>query len=599
MLMCGIFGYISANSDVKSDFQTARTILKGLQALEYRGYDSWGIAVPVKNGIGHDIKRERHTGKIGDARTNLASSLNSGIGHTRWATHGGVTDDNAHPHVDCTNSYAVVHNGIVENYQELKDWLAEKGHTCSSDTDTEIVVHLYEELRKSLSPDKALSGVFDAVEGLNAVAVYDTKEDCIVAGRNGSPLVFGVAEQTHYVGSDVTAFLPHTKNVIFPEDGQGALLYRDKLQIFDMKTGKPAKHRLETVDWDHEEATKNGYPHYLLKEIFEQSSTIPKTAHINTAEIRKAAQLCRKSRRIVLTGCGTAAFCAAASQYFFANAGLQAEVHPANEIDPFIKAIGPDDTIIAISQSGETADTVQAVQKARKKGTSVICLVNARGSTLERMSDVVLSVGAGPEIAVVSTKAFTAQLSIMHRIVSEITHEAGRSQAIVEETGKLLKDWLASSSVKRIKRLAKELSDTEHVFVLGKHMLYPAAMEFALKIKETSYVHAESFASGELKHGVIALIERGTPCVFLIQNDDVRKEVVSSAQEVKARGGRIIGVSPDNADIFDVHIPVPDLGDLTIISMVITGQLLGYYIAMQKGLDPDKPRNLAKSVTVK
>ena len=589
--MCGIFGIIN---DKKN--QAANTVLDGLKKLEYRGYDSWGISI-IDEGK-NQIQVDKHIGKIGEAKTNLPPGKIA-LGHTRWATHGGVTDNNAHPHLDCTKKIAVIHNGIVENYQELKEELLGKDHKFISETDTEVIAHLIEEKSKSKSIKEAIFETFKLLRGSNAIAVLDFTSQAIIACRNGSPLVVGMGSDQYFLASDVPAFLKETNKVYFLNDGDAVILSNSGIKLFNIETGKEKNLISQILDWKLEDAEKNGFPHFLLKEIYEQLKTIPKTTSINEKQIKELSEKIKSGYKVILTGCGTASYCALATKYFFAQIGIDAQAIPSYEFMPFSKFIDEKTIVFAISQSGETADTLIAVKEAKKRGAEIIAVINARGSTLERLADTVLSVGAGPEIAVVSTKAFTSQLATLYLLTTAVTDRLEEGKVKIINLGKVLTKWLDVQSIKRLVSLAKRLMDEEHIYLIGKHINYPATLEFALKIKETSYVHAEPFSAGELKHGVITLIQKGTPCFVLASNDEVKDEVLSSAAEIKARGGLIIGVAPFESNEFDVLIKTPDLGDLTVFANIIVGQLLGYYLGVGRGADPDKPRNLAKSVTVK
>jgi len=589
--MCGIFGIIN---DKKN--QAANTVLDGLKKLEYRGYDSWGISI-IDEGK-NQIQVDKHIGKIGEAKTNLPPGKIA-LGHTRWATHGGVTDNNAHPHLDCTKKIAVIHNGIVENYQELKEELLVKDHKFISETDTEVIAHLIEEKSKSKSIKEAIFETFKLLRGSNAIAVLDFTSQAIIACRSGSPLVVGMGSDQYFLASDVPAFLKETNKVYFLNDGDAVVLSNSGIKLFNIETGKEKNLIPQILDWKLEDAEKNGFPHFLLKEIYEQLKTIPKTTSINEKQIKELSEKIKSGYKVILTGCGTASYCALATKYFFAQIGIDAQAIPSYEFMPFSKFIDEKTIVFAISQSGETADTLIAVKEAKKRGAEIIAVINARGSTLERLADTVLSVGAGPEIAVVSTKAFTSQLATLYLLTTAVTDRLEEGKVKIINLGKVLTKWLDVQSIKRLVSLAKRLMDEEHIYLIGKHINYPATLEFALKIKETSYVHAEPFSAGELKHGVITLIQKGTPCFVLASNDEVKDEVLSSAAEIKARGGLIIGVAPFESNEFDVLIKTPDLGDLTVFANIIVGQLLGYYLGVGRGADPDKPRNLAKSVTVK
>jgi len=586
--MCGIFGVIP---DLNNN--AAETVLRGLQKLEYRGYDSWGIA--IKSDKQKKLVVEKHIGKIGGAKTSLPKST-IGIGHTRWATHGGVTDANAHPHLDCSQQIAVLHNGIVENYQELKETLKQKGHTFLSETDTEVIAHLVEEKAKTKSFFNAVTKSFNEFIGLNAIAVLDYESETIIVCRNGSPLVLGIGKSEYYFASDVTAFLDKTNQVIFLSDGEGAVLEKTGFRVFNTQTGKEIKSKIQKLNWKIKDAEKGGYPHFLLKEIMEQKVSIPKALVSNTEIISDLADKIKDDCNIVMTGCGSAYNCGLAAKYLFSESAVQSEVYGSYEMGPFLQTINKKTVLFAISQSGETADTLIVAKQAKKQGAVIVAIVNAKGSTLERMADYVLAVGAGPEIAVVSTKAFTAQLATLTLLAKSLNNKTNDFDFVK----KSLDSWLTKKLQNKILKLAKDLVDHEHVYIIGKYLNYPAGLEFAMKLKETSYIHAEAFASGELKHGVIALIQKGTPCIVLTSNDSIRGEVLSSAAEMKARGALIIGVGPQNAKEFDTFIETPNSPPFfSIYYNIIIGQMLGYYLGVGRGTDPDKPRNLAKSVTVK
>lgn len=586
--MCGIFGVIPDHTN-----NAAGTILRGLKKLEYRGYDSWGIA--IKSEKQNKILVEKHIGKIGEARTHLPKST-IGIGHTRWATHGGVTDVNAHPHLDCSQKIAVLHNGIVENYQEIKEKLRKKGHFFYSETDTEVIAHLIEEKMKTKSFFDAVTGSFTQLVGSNAVAVLDYQSETIIICRNGSPLVIGVGKGEYFFASDVTAFLDKTNRVVFLSDGEGAVLNTTGYRIFNIQTKKEIKSNVQNLDWKMNDAEKGGYPHYLLKEIMEQKISIPKAFASNKDIITHLATKIKNGGKIVMIGCGSAYHCGLSAKYFFAESRIQSEVYGSYEFSPFLEEVNKNTIILAISQSGETADTLIVTKQAKKQGATIVALVNAKGSTLERIADYVLSVGAGPEIAVVSTKAFTAQLATLALLAKTLDKQIENLDFIKITLNK----WLTEKLHKNVLGIAKTCMDHEHAYVIGKYINYPAGLEFALKLKETSYIHAEAFASGELKHGVLALIQKGTPCFVLTANDLIKKEVLSSAAQMKARGATIIGIGPQKAKEFDFYIQTPDSPPFfSIFYNVIVGQLLGYYLGVGRGTDPDKPRNLAKSVTVK
>lgn len=597
--MCGIFAVVGDKTN-----NAAQTVLNGLKKLEYRGYDSWGIAIKSiisTSPVNMDrLLVEKHIGKIGEAKTILPKGTIA-IGHTRWATHGGVTDINAHPHLDCSGKLAVIHNGIVENYLQFKEKLIKKGHRFLSETDTEVIAHLIEEKLKTQSIDKAVFETFNQLVGSNAIGIIDLQSEKIIACRNGSPLVIGVDDKNkqYFLGSDVPAFLKFTNKVYFLNDGEGVILSKTGVKLFDLNSKKKKSLSFQTLNWKLEDAEKAGYPHFLLKEIIEQKETIAKTTSLNKKEIINVAKLIKNGYKTVLIGCGTAYYCALAGKYFFALQGIESQSYGAYEFFPFAKFIDKKTIVITISQSGETADTLIAAKIAKKNGAKIIALVNARGSTLERLADIVLPVSAGPEIAVVSTKAFTSQLATLYLITKAVKNKYEEGKGLIKNLAKSLNQLFSNKTKNQIIKLAKTLINEEHLYLIGKYLNYPAALEFALKLKETAYIHAETFAAGELKHGVITLIQKGTPCFVLASEDETKEEVLSSAAQLKARGGKIIGIAPFYSDEFDEYIKTPNVKELTIFGNIIVGQLLGYYLGISRGADPDKPRNLAKSVTVK
>jgi len=600
--MCGIFAIISEKRDA------AQTVLGGLKKLEYRGYDSWGIAVKSKKT--ESIELEKHVGKIGDAATVTLPQSNIGIGHTRWATHGGILEKNAHPHLDSEKKLAVVHNGIVENYLEIKTDLQKKGYVFRSDTDTEVIAHLIDKEKKALISSRkknrkelireAVFSAFGSLIGSNTIVVMDSEHDQLIGCSHGSSIIAGIGKKEFFLASDITAFLKYTNKVVFIKDGEGAVINESGIEIFSNKENKKRQVKIETINWQVEDAQKQGYEHFLLKEIIEQKDTIPRTALLNQSKIESLAEEISKRRQVMLTACGSAYYCTLLAKYLFAQAGVLVEACSANEFIPFSKFYNKNSLLIAVSQSGETADTLIASKIAKKQGARVAAVVNAQGSALERLADDVLSIGAGPEIAVVSTKAFTAQLATLYLLSRAVIGKLDEAQKQIKDLEDSLGGWLNNNLLKRVKKISKSLTNSKDIYIIGKNINYPAGLEFALKIKETSYIHAEAFASGELKHGVLSLIQKTRPCFVLADNNkQIKGEILSSAAQVKVRGGRIIGVSPFNDQVYDDYIQTPDLGELTFIGNIIVGQLLGYYLGIEQGADPDKPRNLAKSVTVK
>ncbi|HSD99022.1 MAG TPA: glutamine--fructose-6-phosphate transaminase (isomerizing) [Patescibacteria group bacterium] len=586
--MCGIFGYVGNKTNA------AAMIFEGLKTLEYRGYDSWGIAVRV----GNTLKIEKHVGKIGDKKLHLpASSL--GIGHTRWATHGGVTVANAHPHLDCTGKIAVLHNGIIENYEILKEELVRKGHVFKSETDTEIVPHMLEEyMEDGMSFSKSMEKTFNLLKGLSAILAINNKDQEIVAAKNGSPLIIGVGTNEYFIASDSAGILSYTKKVIFMRDYEMVIL-NTKLLLKNLHSGKTIKPIVETVSWNPESASKGIYRHFMIKEILEQPKIVRNIAKTYEGQIKALGQIVEKARRTFFIGAGTASFACMVGVYLFSRiAKKHANTAVASEFNYLEDFLTKDSLVIPLTQSGETIDIVEPLARVKEKGATIAAITNVLGSTIYRMADFKMLLGAGPEKAVASTKAYTAKLAILwllsHALIGEFDKAKEELLVCAEEIERLIK----KTNLEKVKKLAKKIVTQEHMYIIGRGISSATAFEGALKVKEVSYIHAEGLAGGELKHGTIALINKGVPCVVLAPQDETYDAIMSNAMEVKARGGYIIGISSKNSPIFDAWIDVHETA-FPAITQVIVMQLLGYYLAVLRKLDPDKPRNLAKSVVVK
>ncbi len=587
--MCGIFGYIGPKE------KAAEFVFDGLKMLEYRGYDSWGIAIKKET----SIVVEKHVGKIGNATVSLPEST-LGIGHTRWATHGGATQENAHPHTDCKKQLAVVHNGIIENFQELKDALIIQGHTFKSETDSEVIPHLIEEHLKTEGFASAVRDTFNSLQGMNAIVVAYAPSKEIVAAKTGSPMCIGIGKNEFYVASDAAGIVKHTKDVIFLEDNQMVILGKE-LKLLSLPEGKEIKAKVHTLDWTFEDAVKGDFPHFLLKEIHEQPRVIDNIALNYLDETKQLAHIIDKAFGTFMVGCGTASYAALAGTYLFSSiATKHVNFAIGSEFKYLEDYIKKQSLVIPISQSGETIDIVDPVEHAKQKGATIAALVNVLGSTLYRQADHKILLGAGQEKAVVATKSFMAMVSVLLLTAYTLAEKQEEGAELLRKAAQNAKVILENGHAKQVQELADELKDREHMYLLGRGLSYATAMEATLKIKETSYVHGEGFAGGELKHGVIALIEKGTPVFIFAPNDDTYEEIISNAQEVKARGGFIIGVGPRNNDVFDRFLETEDIKEATLIPQVLVAQLFAYYLAIARGIkDPDKPRNLAKSVTVK
>ncbi|MGN6697156.1 MAG: glutamine--fructose-6-phosphate transaminase (isomerizing) [Thermomicrobiales bacterium] len=588
--MCGIFGYVGQPADVGG------MVLGALKRLEYRGYDSWGVAIRENS----HVAVQKRAGKIGDALVTLPPS-GLGFGHTRWATHGGVTDSNAHPHLDCTGRLALIHNGIIENFRELRDELRTRGHRFASDTDSEVMAHLVEErLAAGLSLADAVRAAFVRLQGLNAVIVMDVTRHELVAVKTISPLVLGLGRGANYVASDTTAIVDYTRDVVYLDDNQVAIVRPDEVTLLDLHTGAPLPLRRERVDWDAGDVGLHDYPDFMSKEMAEQAPVIHRIATQYGQHARALADLIWDSYGAFLVGCGTASYAALTGMYLFSRiARRHVNAVLGSEFKYQEHFLTDRSLALALSQSGETADIIEAMVTSRARGAKIAALVNVRGSTLDRMADFSVPLGAGPEQCVLSTKAYTAKLAILLLTAHTLAGTPDVGRDILLRAARELDRFLHEGGSDRVRAVAEQIADAEHLYVIGRGLSYPTALEAALKIKEVSYVHAEGFAGGELKHGVIALIAPGTPCLVFAPNDETRDDILSGAMEMKSRGGFIIGVAPNFDPVFDVHLPVADAGDAAPIVNALPAQLLGYHLARLRGYDPDKPRNLAKSVTVK
>jgi glucosamine--fructose-6-phosphate aminotransferase (isomerizing) len=587
--MCGIFGYVGHRTDAAS------IVFEGLKTLEYRGYDSWGIA----DTVGGKIRIERHVGKISQKNTRLGSSTIA-IGHTRWATHGGVTEANAHPHSDCTGGIALLHNGIVENHAQLKQELVSRKHSFTSETDTEVIAHLIEEGVNAGRPiSDALMHAFRRLEGLSAVVAIDRQGEEILAAKRGSPVIIGEGKGEYMIASDAAGILPFTNKLLFMEDDTMAILRRGHTIVLkDIPTGEEKIPVLQEVKWRIEQATKGAYKHYMLKEIHEQPTVIREIATATQRELGNIVHAIRRADRVYIIASGTAYHAGLYGVNVLARAGVEAIAAQASEFQAHEQFISKQSVIIALSQSGETIDVIEPLKRVKEKGAHIIALTNSLGSTLYRMADQKLLLRAGPEKAVASTKAYIAKLSILTLISSMLNDGYEYTVGEVLSSADVIESILKPRMEKIIKTIARTLAGAQHLYLIGRGISYATVLEGALKIKEISYIHAEGMAGGELKHGTIALIEKGTPCIVSAPDDEHYAAIISNATEIKARGGYIIGISSRSSEIFDVWIQL-EKDSIAALTHIVPMQLLGYYLAIARKCDPDKPRNLAKSVTVK
>ncbi|MDQ3045745.1 MAG: glutamine--fructose-6-phosphate transaminase (isomerizing), partial [Chloroflexota bacterium] len=573
------------------------TVLRALKLLEYRGYDSWGVAV------GHDqhIDLEKHTGKIEDANVDLPRS-EIGFGHTRWATHGGVTQPNAHPHLDCTGTLAVIHNGIIENFRELRFELIDLGHHFLSDTDSEVVAHMLEDLLREGDNElsHALSIVFGRLKGLNAVIAMDVRRHELVAAKTISPLVVGIGGAGIAIASDQLALQGHADRVLFPRDGQLVRLSAKGVSLYDRVTLAELTPDFVPLQVNAGCTELGRYPHFMAKEMAEQPDVIERLATESISSIAEFAREVERADDVYLIGCGTASYAALTGAYMFAKvANRPVTVAVGSEFSHYLPFLNERSLVIALSQSGETADIIEAMQAARDRGARLGAIVNSPSSTLDRMVSSRVLLNAGPEQCVLSTKAYTAKVATLLMAAHALNGTLKEGQDLVLHAANGLRVMLEDPWLRNVQAVAREIYRVESLYVVGRGHSYPTALESALKIKEVSYIHAEGFAGGELKHGVIALIAPGTPCIVFAPLDETHTDMLSGAMELKSRGARIIGVSPGHDPVFDIHIPVPDVGVASPIVNALPAQMLGYHTALFRGNDPDKPRNLAKSVTVK
>ena len=593
--MCGIIGYIGSK-------EATPILIEGLKKLEYRGYDSAGLT--VLNDSLTTIKKE---GRISELEKQNFPKGTIGIAHTRWATHGEPNEINSHPHLNESNSISIVHNGIIENYTALKELLEQEGYNLKSETDSEILAHLISKFYTGDLEEATIKAI-GLIEGTYGLAVLHKDHKEIVAARKGSPLIIGIGEGENFVASDVPAILNHTKNVIYLNDDEIVKLTKDSYKVKNIN-GKDIDKEIHEIKWSLEDIEKKGYKHFMLKEIFEQPGSLENTIRGRiTGEIKLTLNFdTKKIKKIIILACGTSWHSALIGKYLLESlAKIPVEVDYASEFRYRKPIINEDDLIIAVSQSGETADTLAALREAKEYKTKTLGVVNVVGSTISREVGSGMYIHAGPEIGVASTKAFTGQVLSLAILSLYLRQEKGLplKQELIEEIKvlpKKISDFLDSEN--NIREIAKEFKDSKNFLYLGRGINFPVALEGALKLKEISYIHAEGYPAAEMKHGPIALIDEDMPVVFLATKSDLSKKIMSNMQEVKSRKGKIIAIKNDNdyevKKLADYTIKVPDtIDELSPIINVLPLQLLAYHIADLKGIDVDKPRNLAKSVTV-
>lgn len=609
--MCGIVAYLGNR-------RSFPLIMKGLKRLEYRGYDSSGVAV-IENGNLNIFKKKGKVAELEAEVTELAAMI--GIGHTRWATHGEPNDANAHPHASSDKKMALVHNGIIENYATIKQRLAAKGHTFESETDSEVLIHFIEDIRKETGQplEEAVRIALQEVVGAYAIVVMsEDNPDQLIAARKGSPLVIGIGPNEYFFASDATPIVEYTKDVVYLNDYEIAVVSRNSLRIVNLDKSEKLPY-VQKIELELEAIEKGGYPHFMLKEIFEQPKSIAESmrGRLNAAEgqlqlgglsgyLGKLAS----AKRIVLVGCGTSWHAGLVAEYLFEElARVNVEVEYASEFRYRNPVIQPDDVVIAISQSGETADTLAAIELAKERGATILGICNAVGSSIARATHAGAYLHAGPEIGVASTKAFTSQVTVLTLVAVALGREKG---TLTEEAYRGLLGSLATlpglvgqvlAKAERIKEIAYIFTYARNFIYLGRGLHFPVALEGALKLKEISYIHAEGYPAAEMKHGPIALIDEDMPVIFIATRDSSYEKVVSNIQEVKARKGRVIAIVTEGDNLIpgmvDFVISIPEAHEMiSPLLSVIPLQLLSYYIAVMRGRNVDQPRNLAKSVTV-
>lgn len=610
--MCGIVGYIGKRKAIP-------IVLDGLKLLEYRGYDSAGIAAIKNNG---DIYFKKIKGRVNTLFSSVNQNLKSSnsIGHSRWATHGAPSVRNAHPHSDCTGKIFLVHNGIIENYKELKRELIKRGHKFRSVTDTEVAVHLIEDIleKKKTTFEEAVRRALRLISGTYAFAIIYTKEpNKMIVARNSSPLLIGVGEKEFLVASDASAVLPHTRQVVYLNDGEFAVITPKGYRIANLHR-EPIDRKVETIEWSLEDAQKKEYPHFMLKEIFEEPQTVENAIRgrliieegmVKLGGIESVQDELANVNRLLVAACGTAYFAGLVGEYMIEEyAGIPVEVEYASEFRYRKQVFDKNTALLTVSQSGETADTLAALKEAKRKKLLGIGITNVVGSTIARETDAGIYNHAGPEIGVASTKAFISQMTVFALLTIFLGRQRNMSlvtgKRIAKELGLISKKMhLVLDNNKKIKAIAKKYHKYNNFLYLGRKYNMPIAFEGALKLKEISYIHAEGYSAGEMKHGSIAMIDENFPSVVIVPSDSVYEKVESNIEEIKARKGRVIAIATSGnkqiRKLVDDVIYIPKtLEMLTPLLSIVPLHLFAYYIGVLRGNDVDKPRNLAKSVTV-
>ncbi|MFL2932914.1 MAG: glutamine--fructose-6-phosphate transaminase (isomerizing) [Nitrososphaerales archaeon] len=588
--MCGITGYIGEKD-------AAPVLLQALKRMEYRGYDSAGIStihkdnVTIKKDIGR-INAINEKIELGKAKGKI------GVAHTRWATHGGVTKENAHPHLSCKQKIVLVHNGIIENYRQLFKELSDN-HEIKSETDSEVIAHLIEEeYNKEKDPLKTLQNVSKKLNGSFAlVVIFSDKKDEIYGVRKYAPLIVGIGEQENFISSDIVSFIDYTDNVIFLEDKEIVRVTSNSIEIINFDGDKISRDKTH-VAWEAADVSKEEFSHHTIKEIHEQSSTVQNALNQDDEEFEGFVKELTSGKNIFITGSGSSFHIALIFRKMltkFIDSPVQAFL--SSESEEYIESMNDNAILIPISQSGETADLLEVIRNVKDKRVTVLSIYNTVGSSLSRVSDFSLNLNCGPEIGVAATKSFTSQLAIVYKIIFKLGNVKNGNEQIIELSNKI-KDIV--SKEKTLQEIIELLNESNDVYFLGRAIHHPIALEGALKLKELAYIHAEGMAAGEIKHGTLALVEEGTPAIIINPKDESYNDTINNATEMKARGAKIIGISSEDNEVYDYWIEIPKVENILYpLIELVPLQLLAYYTAIRRKNNPDYPRNLAKSVTVK
>lgn len=586
--MCSIIGYIG-------NISAAQVLVNGLKRMEYRGYDSVGMAsicdnkIEVRKGVGKVAEVDK-TEKLNALTGNIA------IGHTRWATHGSVNNVNAHPHKSSTGKIAIVHNGIIDNYDVLKKDLQKKGYDFKSETDSEIIANLLQyNFDKNSNVKETMMKTVSMLKGeYSFMAVFE--HGVLAAAKFHEPLILGIGKSGYFVSSDVLGFVEHTDEAIYPDNGEIVLIDSNGLQFFSF-AGEPVKHQITKVSKEFADVYKGDYAHFTIKEISEQPVTITKAGKTTTEDLGKIISLLKNAKNIYVTGSGTSYNAALVAKHLFLKYGkIKIEPIISSEARFYPDYFDDQSVLIALSQSGESADVLEAVKSASKKGSKVVSIVNMMTSSLVQLSSYSVGLNCGPEIGVAATKSFTAQLATLYKIAENLSD--GSLKINFDVIAKYMSEILSSSH--DIREIAKKLKDSSDIYILGRGIHFPIASEAALKLKELTYIHAEGLPGGELKHGPLALMDSNVYVIIINPNDSTYLDTLSSAHEIKARKAKVIGISDKDSDVYDHWIKIPSIDEpFSPLLEILPIQLLAYYAAVEKETDPDYPRNLAKSVTVK